>query len=233
MKGNRSSSVSGVGLPLRTCLSLLAVSAVATALPASAQFNIGPNPTPSLISYADNILQDPYDRGEPAWFFGNSHNPISISYNSLAGVWQRQVSGAGSLGQNQEVDLLDYIKVGANSPWADWHETIATPDFVWGTAADDTFYTINGGARQYTGISYSPDKTALIIAFPTDLPVGANIVLHHEVQYMGADCFNNNAVPIVLDQYVAAVPEPSTLAVLGLEGACRDSSPAQVTSDRA
>ena len=166
--------VSSVGRsPLSICLCLLAVSAVTTALSSSAQFSIGPNLTSDRISYANNVSQVPYDLGEPAWLFGSSQNPISISDNSAAGIWQRRVSGDGAFSHNQEMDRVDYVKVGAGSPWTDWHETIATPNFVWSNDADDTFYTINGGAPQYTGISYSPDRTTVNIALPTDLPVGA------------------------------------------------------------
>jgi hypothetical protein len=166
--------VSSVGRsPLSICLCRLAVSAVTTALSSSAQFSIGPNLTSDRISYANNVSQAPYDLGEPAWLFGSSQNPISISYNSVAGIWQRRVSGDGAFSHNQEMDRVDYVKVGAGSPWTDWHETIATPNFVWSNDADDTFYTINGGAPQYTGISYSPDRTTVNIALPTDLPVGA------------------------------------------------------------
>jgi hypothetical protein len=203
--------VSSVGRsPLSICLCLLAVSAVTTALSSSAQFSIGPNLTSDRISYANNVSQVPYDLGEPAWLFGSSQNPISISYNSVAGIWQRRVSGDGAFSHNQEMDRVDYVKVGAGSPWTDWHETIATPNFVWSNDADDTFYTINGGAPQYTGISYSPDRTSVNIALPTDLPVGAKIVLHDEAQYLGAACFDNNTVPIVLNQF-ADVPEPAWL----------------------
>jgi hypothetical protein len=196
-------------------LFLLAASAGTTALSTSAQFSIGPNLTPGRIAYEYNVSQDPYDPGEPAWLFGSSQNPISISYNSVADIWQRRVSGDGAFGHNQEVDLLDYVNVGAGSPWTDWHETIATPNFVWSTDADDAFYTINGGTPQFTGISYSSDHASVDIALPTALPVGAKIVLHDEVQYMGSACFDNNIVPIVLNQFVS-VPEPSSLVLLSL-----------------
>ena len=216
MNNKKLFAVSSVGRsPLSICLCLLAVSAVTTALSTYAQFSIGPNLTSDRISYANNVSQDPYDPGEPAWLFGSSHNPISISDNSAAGIWQRRVSGDGAFSHDQEVDLVDYVNVGANSPWTDWHETIATPNFVWSNDADDTFYTINGGAPQFTGISYSSDHTSVDIALPTALPVGAKIVLHDEVQYMGSACFDNNIVPIVLNQFVS-VPEPSSLVLLSL-----------------
>jgi len=207
--------VSSVGSHWRTSLLLLILSAFATARSSSAQISIGPNLTPAQITYEYNVSQDPYDPGEPAWLFGSSQNPISISYSSQAGVWQGRVSGDGSFSQNQERDLLDYVKIGGNSQWTVWQETIATPNFVWSTDADDTFYTINGGAPQFTGISYSPDKTGVNITLPADLCVGAKIVLHDEVQYRGAACFDNNTVPIVLNQFVA-VPEPASVVVLGL-----------------
>lgn len=54
------------------------------------------------------------------------------------------------------------------------------------------------------------------IVLPTDLPVGAEIVVHQEVRYTGTASFNNNITPIVLNQYVAVL-EPSSLAVLGFE----------------
>lgn len=149
-----------------------------------------------------------------------AHNSISLSYDSLAGASQTQELGAGLLHQNQEVYLLKHISVDVNSQLAGWQETIATPDFVWSTDGDadrdNPFYTINGGARQFTDISYSPDKTSLNIVFPTDLPVGTEIVLHLPVQYIGTATFNNNTIPIDLDQYAVAVPEPSSLTVLGL-----------------
>jgi hypothetical protein len=204
-------------LPLRNCIFLLAVGAVATTLSTSAQISIGPGVGPGQITYAYNISQNPYVAGQPAWVLGNvnSCHPLTITYNSLAGAWQGQLSGDGLLHQFQEVPLLDYIKVGDNSQWTGWHETIATPNFVWSTDAGITFYTINGGEPQYTGISFSPDKTSLNIAFPMDLPAGANIVLFQAVEYVGAASFDNNTTSIVLDQIVA-VPEPSSLALLGL-----------------
>ena len=203
------------GSQLRVCLCLLAVSTAATALPAFAQISIGPNLTPGRITYEYGVSQDPFDPGEPAWLFGNSYNPVSISFNSAAGVWQQRVSGDGSFSHNQEVDLIDYVKIGNGSPWIDWHETIDTPNFVWSTDADDAYYTINGGAPRYSGITYSPDHTSVNITLPTALPVGDQIVLHDEIQYTGSACFNNNSVPIVLNQFVT-VPEPVSLAVLGL-----------------
>jgi hypothetical protein len=42
--------------------------------------------------------------------------------------------------------------------------------------------------------------------------------LHDEAQYLGAACFDNNTVPIVLNQFVD-VPEPACLVVLGLGAA--------------
>jgi hypothetical protein len=223
MKDSGSFPISSVGSALRACLSLLAVSAVATAIPSSAEFSLGPDRTAGRISYAYDVPQNRHHPGETARLFGISSNSISFTYDSLADVSQSQVSGAGSLHKNQKVNLLEYINVDTNPQLAGWQETIATPNFVWSTDADadadDPFYTINGGARQFTGISYSPDKTTLYITFPTDLPVGTEIVLHHAVQYVGAGSFNDDTVPIVLDQYVAAVPEPSSLAVLGLGAA--------------
>jgi hypothetical protein len=166
------------------------------------------------ISYVYHGSQYRYHHWETA------HNSIPSAYDSLAGASQTQVLGAGLLHQNQEVNLLEYISVDANSQLTGWQKTIATPDFVWSADGDgdrdDPFYTINGGARQFTGISCSPDKTSLNIVFPKDLPVGTEIALHLPVQYIGTASFNNDTIPIDLEQYVVAVPEPASLAVLGL-----------------
>jgi hypothetical protein len=204
-------------LPMRTCFSLLAVGVVATALSTSAQISIGPGSIPSQIFYTNTISQNPYAPDIPAWVLGNSCDPISIIYDSLAGVWQGQFSGGGSFQQFQEVPLLDYIKVGDNSQWADWHETISTPNFIWSIDAGSTFFTINGGAPQYTGISFSPDQSTLNIAFQMNLPMGAEIVLFQVVEYVGVASFDNNTTSLVLNQFqLVAIPEPSSVAVFGL-----------------
>jgi hypothetical protein len=109
-------SIQSARAPLRKCWLLLTACAVATALSASAQsFVIGPNTdiTPGAISYASSISGDPYAPSENAWFFGTLSLPITISYDAAAGVWQKQLSGAGQLDQYQEVNLLEYLRVGA------------------------------------------------------------------------------------------------------------------------
>ena len=204
--------------PLRICLSALAVCAVATAPSSSAQFSIGPNLPPGQTSYAFNVTQDPYAPSENAWFFGTQANPITIAYNSQAGVWEKQLSGAGQLDTFQEVNLLEYVKVGAGTGWTDWHETVATPNFIWGFDPDDTFYTINGGAPQFTGITFGANNTIVNFVFPTDEPAGTVILLHKELQYMGDVTFDNDLTPIVVDEY-PTVPEPASLTVLGIGAA--------------
>ena len=212
---NQASLVLSARSILRICLSLLAVCAVATAVSSSAQNSIGPNPTPSYTSIDYSLALDPFSPSETAYIFGGPSVPIGFSYDPGAGVWQKQMFGGGPLDQYQEVDVVEYVKVGAGSAWTDWHETFVTPSFVCSTDADDSFYTINGGPVQTTGISYSPDDTVLNIDFPTDEPAGTVIALHQEMQYMGADTFDNDGNAIVVNQ-CATVPEPCTLALLGL-----------------
>ena len=102
-----------------------------------------------------------------------------------------------------------------NSTFTDWHQSITTPNFVWSNDADDSFFTINGGAQQFTGVSYSPDFTGLNITFPAGEPAGTVIMLHGELEYIGGPTFDNNANALVVNQY-ATIPEPSALALLGL-----------------
>ena len=107
------------------------------------------------------------------------------------------------------------MTIGSGPQWTSWHETAVTPGFIWGSDADDTFYTINGGGQQVAGVSYSPDYTSVTYDFGSSLPVGTVILLHSELQYMDTATFDNNANPIVVNQF-AAVPEPSVFALLGL-----------------
>jgi len=191
----------------------------ATAISASAQIVIGPNTNtaPGAISYAFNITQDPYAPSENAWFFGTPSLPITASYAAAAGGWQKQLSGAGSLDLYQEVNLLEYVKVGAGQQWTDWHETIATTDFIWGYDADDTFYTFNGGAAQTAGISYNAAHTAVTFDFSAAVPANTVIMIHKELQYMGLDTFDNNSTAIVINEF-PSVPEPATLALSAVAG---------------
>jgi len=189
----------------------------ALAIPAPIIYVIGPNTNaaPGAISTASSLSADPYAPSENAWFFGTAGLPIGISYDASAGVWQKQLSGAGQLDTYQEVNLLEYVKVNANPQWTDWHETICTPDFIWGYDPDDTFYTINGGAAQTAGISYNADYTQITFNFTTPMPVDTVIMFHKELQYMGADTFDNNTTAIVVNEF-ASVPEPTTLAFMGI-----------------
>jgi hypothetical protein len=190
------------------------------AISASAQsFTVGPNTNtaPGGISYAYSITTDPYAPSENAWFFGTQGLPYTISYGAAAGVWQKQLSGAGSLDQYQEVNLLEYVEVGAGQQWTDWHETIATTNFIWGYDADDTFYTINGGAAQTAGISYNADHTAVTFDFSAAVPANTVIMIHKELQYMGLNTFDNNSTAIVINEF-PSVPEPSTLALSAVAG---------------
>jgi hypothetical protein len=204
---------------LRKCWLLLAVCTGSTALarPADVIYFIGPDTdvAPGLISSAYSLSADPYAPSENAWTFGTPSLPVSISYGAAAGVWQKQLSGAGQLDTYQEVNLLEYVKVGADPQWTDWHETIVTPGFIWGYDPDDTFYTINGGAAQTAGIVYNGDYTTLTFNFSAPLPANTVILFHKELQYMGADTFDNNATAVVVNEF-ASVPEPSTLALMGI-----------------
>ena len=203
---------------LKCCL-LLAVCTGSTALAMVAPtiYVIGPDTdvAPGAVSYDYSLSQDPYAPSENAWTFGTPSLPVALSYGAAAGVWQKQLSGAGQLDTYQEVNLLEYVKIGANPPWTDWHETICTPGFIWGYDPDDTFYTINGGAAQTAGIVYNADYTTLTFNFSAPLPVNTVILFHKELQYMGADTFDNNATAVVVDEF-ASVPEPATWALMGI-----------------
>jgi hypothetical protein len=198
---------------------LLAVCTGSTALaiPSPPIYTIGSDTdiAPGAISYAYNLSPDPYAPSENAWFFGTPSYLTTISYGATAGVWQKQLSGAGQLDTYQEVNLLEYVKIGVGLEWTDWHETIVTPGFIWGYDPDDTFYTINGGAAQTAGISYNADYTALTFTFTTPLPTNTVVLFHKELQYMGADTFDNNVTAVVVNEF-ASVPEPSTLALMGI-----------------
>ena len=195
---------------------MVAVCVVATALTASAQFSAGPNLPPGTTSFNSSVAQDPDALSETAWTFGTAGLPIVITQNPNAGVWEKVLSGAGQLDTFQEVNLREFIRVGAGSQqFSDWHETVTTPNFEWGFDADDTFYTINGGAQQFSGISFSPDFTSVSFTFPTLEPPGTVIFIHKELEYIGSDTFDNNLNAITVDEY-PTVPEPSTLALLGL-----------------
>jgi len=45
--------------------------------------------------------------------------------------------------------------------------------------------------------------------------VNTVILFHKELQYMGADTFDNNATAVVVDEF-ASVPEPATWALMGI-----------------
>ena len=104
------------------CGLLLAVCTGSTALATSPIYVIGPNTNtaPGLISTASSLSADPYAPSENAWFFGTAGLPIGISYDASAGVWQKQLSGAGQLDTYQEVNLLEYVKVNANPQFQAW-----------------------------------------------------------------------------------------------------------------
>ena len=202
---------------LRKCWLLLAVCTGSTPLAAPATIYFGPDTdvAPGLISSAYSLSADPYAPSENAWTFGTPSLPIALSYDAAAGVWQKQLSGAGQLDTYQEVNLLEYVKIGVGLEWTDWHETVVTPGFIWGYDPDDTFYTINGGAAQTAGIVYNGDYTTLTFNFSAPLPANTVILFHKELQYMGADTFDNNATAVVVNEF-ASVPEPSTLALMGI-----------------
>jgi hypothetical protein len=203
---------------LRGCWLFLIVCVSATALTASAQsFTIGPNTNtaPGAITYASTITQDPTSPSETAWILGTAGLPFTISYNPGAGVWEKDLSGAGPLDLYQEVNLLEYVKVGAGQQWTDWHETVLTTNFIWGYDADDTFYTIDGGAAQTAGIVYNADHTVVTFNFSPDIAANSVIMIHKELQYMGADTFDNDTTAVVINEF-PSIPEPSTLALMGV-----------------
>ena len=152
--------------------------------------------TPSALSCADLDVGEvaPSGASEPSgdptnpphciehvllasWLVGEENDRIPIGFDPNAGPWVKilPVPNFGSP-QTPAVppgftdDLHEFIVIGGNVDWTDWHEQIQTPGWVF----QDVFITINPNSQN--PIVLGPfSGTSIDVLFPEPLPPGTEI----------------------------------------------------------
>ena len=113
--------------------------------------------------------------------------------------------------------LLEILGVGDGPAWRDWHETVLTPGWGWGTLQDgislpNIFSDL--GQTPIPGLEWSILDDQIINFNFDPLDPGAQIVIAKVLECTDPNGCSDSE-PIVVAEY-PSIPEPATLALLGL-----------------
>lgn len=203
----------------------LLTSPAAWAVPISA----GPTgePVDGDVYVPDPFLTDSF--GEPVWFIGDGPFSFPLGFQKIgadpdAAPWEKILvstptdNGATTETFNDSQSLFKFgdsfllieaLQIGAGPAWTDWHESIQTPGWAWGLgdAANPNFKVTVDGADIRFDFHPSLAVDSLLLFSKTIECVDINGC------YVGSDPGNG----IVIHEFpTTAVPEPSTLALLGI-----------------
>jgi hypothetical protein len=192
---------------------------------------IGPGVTPALQTEAIQPFSFALDGGGQApAYIATPDGTITISADPSAGIWLKTLPlddlvGPGLVGPTNGaggliLGLVEVVTIGEGPAWRDWHESILTDGWEWVTGAIQTM----GGVLSLPVIT--PDFATAIpgldstingrdIAFTFDpLEPGTEIIILKLLECTDSEiCFDEGVVRIA--EY-PSIPEPTTLALLGL-----------------
>ena len=121
-----------------------------------------------------------------SWFFGEESDRIPIGHQPGAGPWVKilplpvqeiQTGQIIPLPPGYVDDLHEFIVIGGNTEWSDWHEEIQTPGWEFISFGID----INGQPVDFPN-AISPDGQSIWIDFVPPLPPGTELDIWKDVE---------------------------------------------------
>jgi hypothetical protein len=144
--------------------------------------------------------------------------PYTITADPEAGVWIKAllIPGQNPVPFGAEALVLELLQVGTGPDWRDWHEAILTPGWNWLGAVLLTG-EFDEGLDSFApavglDVSFSPGRRVVWFDFDP-LPPGTGIIVAKQIH-----CRNDGGCSpdrILIAEY-PSIPEPATLALLGL-----------------
>jgi len=141
----------------------------------------------------------------------------AVYYNPEAGPWIKILTGPdGADFADNHGRLMEQIYVWdidsflpLQPAWTDWHEEIVTPGWEWGT------WSIIG-PNWNVNITQPDGDNILDIVFPFPVVPGQSVTIIKELIYDPTDSLPENFEGTLTVRQYPTVPEPTTLALLGL-----------------
>lgn len=154
--------------------------------------------------------------------FGPNGNldPYVISADPEAGVWLKALAipGDNPVPVGTEAVVLELLQVGTGPAWRDWHERITIFDLGWhwleAMLLTGDFDEGLASFLPASGLAVNFSPGGLEVSFEFDpLPVGTDILI---VKQIGCRNPNGCAPDAILIAEYPSIPEPTTLALLGI-----------------
>jgi PEP-CTERM motif len=202
---------------LISCVTVLGIASSAWGqTPASGDFS-----GPSVESVHDMQTMP----GGSGWEIGSEAAPIEVILDPAAGPWIKNLRGFN--GGNVVADDTgftapsgyqkeEWLVIGGNTPWTDWHEEVLTPGWNIGAQID-----INGG-QPVPGLVVDlmftdwPNTGGAVWMDFDPLPPGTLVHLTKQLSWVGDPQVNGNLFNGVIQIAEYPTPEPATIALMGL-----------------
>lgn len=154
-----------------------------------------------------------------------------VAWAADGAYWLKNLKGQGrpvlteGLAGHDTLTMVEYIKVGGNVPWSDWHEVFATDGISWTAGTiyyGDTNTVIDGLAVQISNGGGEDMHNDNIDFFFDTLAVGTIIRIEKTMVWQGLDVTvgseNLGSDTLVIREFPTVVPEPATLGLLAIGG---------------
>jgi hypothetical protein len=185
---------------------------------------------PALAQGVGNLgsLPTTFTTGTPAngWTVISSTGAIPVSLNPTGPVWGKSFVGPNggnffyppTSGTNPPLPVTEVLQVAGNLPWTDWHEDVmgidqfGFPDPGWSWGPNTTILI---GGLPAPGLTFTGVGTGNLSFFFNPVLPGTTINVRKELVYTGLPGATFVGT-LAVHEYPTGVPEPGTLAILGL-----------------
>lgn len=154
-----------------------------------------------------------------------------VAWAADGAYWLKNLKGQGrpvlteGITGNNTLTLVEFIQVGGNVPWSDWHEVFSTDGLSWlsGTIYYGDSNTVISGLSTVISNGGGEDFHNDNIDFFFDtLAVGTVIRIEKTMIWEGLDVTIGSehlgSDTIVIREFPTVVPEPATLGLLAIGG---------------